>query len=167
MAPSPRWLPAYIGIGSNLDDPLAQVQRAAAGISQLPTTRLLATSPWYSNPPMGPKPQPDYVNGVVGVLTQLGPQQCLAALKALELELGREPAAQRWGPRLIDLDLLLHGRSEIDQEGLKLPHPGIRDRPFVIKPLLDIAADISVPGLGRLRESVKVTTFTDLKPIGT
>jgi 2-amino-4-hydroxy-6-hydroxymethyldihydropteridine diphosphokinase len=167
MAPSPRWIPAYVGVGSNLDDPLAQVRRATQAIANLPTTRLLATSPWYSNPPMGPKSQPDYINGVVGVLTQLNPRQFLVGLKALELQLGREPAAQRWGPRLIDLDLLLHGVSQVDAPGLNLPHPGIGDRSFVIKPLLDIAPDINVPGLGRLRESVKVSTFTDLEPVGT
>jgi len=166
MAPSPRWIPTYVGVGSNLDDPLAQVRRATEAIAGLPTTRLLATSPWYSNPPMGPKPQPDYVNGVVGVLTQLNPRQFLDGLKALERKLGREPVAQRWGPRLIDLDLLLHGVSQINAAGLKLPHPGIGDRPFVIKPLLDIAPDISVPGIGRLRESVKVRTFTDLEVVG-
>lgn len=167
MAALPHWTPAYVGLGSNLDDPLSQVRRAADGLGQLPTTRLLLLSPWYHNPPMGPQDQPDYVNGVAGVLTQLPPAALLAALKSLEAQLGRLPESERWGPRHIDLDLLLHGGAVIDQPGLKLPHPGIAKRPFVIKPLLDIAPDIRIPGLGRLAESVKVGAFTELEVLGT
>ena len=139
MAPTPCWLPAYIGIGSNLDDPLSQVRRAAEAMRHLPSTRFIVASPWYSNPPMGPKKQPDYVNGVVGLLTQATPRALLGELKALENELGRTPAEVHWGPRLIDLDLLLQGDLRVEESGLSVPHPGILDRPFVIKPLLDIA----------------------------
>jgi 2-amino-4-hydroxy-6-hydroxymethyldihydropteridine diphosphokinase len=167
MASSPHWIPAYVGLGSNLGDPLAQVRRAAQGLGDLPMTRLQLTSHWYRNPPMGPKDQPDYVNGAAGLLTQLAPTALLEALKSLEADLGRLPESERWGPRHIDLDLLLHGQAVIDQPGLKLPHPGIAKRPFVIKPLLDIAPDIRVPGLGRLAESVKVGAFTQLEVVGT
>ncbi len=167
MAAHPHWRPAYVGLGSNLDDPLQQVRRAAEGLRQLPQTRLECLSPWYGNPPMGPQDQPDYVNGVAGLLTQLTPVALLAALKSLERELGRQPHSERWGPRRIDLDLLLHGQAVIEQPGLSLPHPGIAERPFVIKPLLDIAPDINVPGLGRLAESVKVGAFPELKALGT
>ena len=167
MAAQPHWIPAYVGLGSNLGDPLAQVQRAIDALDELPTTRLVAASGLYRNPPLGPKDQPDYVNGVAGLLTQLTPDALLAALKSLEGALGRLPESMRWGPRHIDLDLLLHGNAVIDRPGLTLPHPGIADRPFVIKPLLDIAPDIDVPGLGRLAESVKVSAFAALVPLGT
>ena len=83
MATAPHWTPAYVGLGSNLGDPLAQVRRAAEALGQLPTTRLQRLSPWYRNPPMGPEEQPDYVNGVAGLLTQLKPEVLLAALKAV------------------------------------------------------------------------------------
>lgn len=156
-----------MGLGSNLDDPLQQVRRAAEGLKQLPDTRLQRLSPWYRNPPMGPQDQPDYVNGVAGLLTRLAPAALLAALQSLEAELGRQPRTERWGPRRIDLDLLLHGQAVIEQPGLTLPHPGIAQRPFVIKPLLDIAPDITVPGLGRLAESVKVEAFPELELLGT
>jgi len=167
VAALPHWRPAYVGLGSNLDDPLQQVRRAAEGLKQLPETRLQCLSPWYRNPPMGPQDQPDYVNGVAGLLTRLAPAALLAALQSLETELGRQPYRERWGPRRIDLDLLLHGQAVIEQPGLTLPHPGIARRPFVIKPLLDIAPDITVPGLGRLAESVKVGAFPALEIVGT
>lgn len=167
MASAPHWTPAYVGLGSNIGDPLAQVNRAAKALGELPTTRLQILSPCYRNPPMGPRDQPDYVNAVVGLLTQLKPEALLAALKSLEMDLGRLPESERWGPRHIDLDLLLHGTAVIDRPGLRLPHPGIAKRPFVIKPLLDIAPDIVVPGVGRLAESVKVGAFDELNVLGT
>lgn len=160
-APAPRepsrivaiWRPAYIGLGSNLEDPKAQVLRACAGLQRLgASTRLVLVSPLYRSKPFGPVPQPDFINAVAGLLTQLDPRALLAELLALETALGRPAEHQRWGPRIIDLDLLLLGRERRGEPGLTLPHPGIVERNFVLYPLCDLAPDLEVPGLGRVAE---------------
>jgi len=149
-ATQPRWLPAYVGIGSNLDEPAGQVRRAFAALGTLPATRLVASSPLYHTPPLGEVAQPPFVNAVAGLLTQLAPEELLAELRRLERELGREPPVERWGPRRIDLDLLVVGRELRATEALKLPHPGVAERDFVLFPLADIAPDLEVPGAGRV-----------------
>lgn len=152
-----RWLPAYVGIGSNLSDPARQVDRAIAALRELPATRVISVSPRYHTPPFGEVVQPAFVNAVAGLLTQRSPEELLADLRALERKLGREPPRERWGPRLIDLDLLVVGRETRATESLTLPHPGIADRDFVLYPLADIAPDLDVPGRGRvaaLRDAV-------------
>jgi len=153
----PCWLPAYIGIGSNLDDPRTQVTRALDALARLPETRLISRSPLYETPPFGEVVQPAFVNAAAGLLTQLSPEELLAAMRAIEKALGREPPRERWGPRVIDLDLLVVGRECRTSEILKLPHPGIAERDFVLYPLADVAPDLDVPGVGRvaqLRERV-------------
>jgi len=152
------WHPAYIGLGSNLSDPLAQVLKACARLTELPLSRVLLTSPLYRSRPLGTVAQPDFVNAVAGVLTQLDPEALLAALKALEAALGRPPQHERWGPRIIDLDLLSHGRERRSEAALTLPHPGIVERNFVLYPLADIAPDLDLPGLGRVAELKKRVT---------
>jgi len=152
------WHPAYIGLGSNLSDPLAQVLKACARLTELSLSRVLLTSPLYRSRPLGTVAQPDFVNAVAGVLTQLDPEALLAALKALEAALGRPPQHERWGPRIIDLDLLSHGRERRSEAALTLPHPGIVERNFVLYPLADIAPDLDLPGLGRVAELKKRVT---------
>jgi 2-amino-4-hydroxy-6-hydroxymethyldihydropteridine diphosphokinase len=147
---SSRWLPAYVGVGSNLGDPAGQVSRALDALSALPATRLVSRSALYHTPPFGSVPQPAFVNAAAGLLTQLAPEDLLAALRSLERELGREPARERWGPRRIDLDLLVVGNERRATGSLTLPHPGIAERDFVLYPLADIAPDLEVPGLGRV-----------------
>jgi 2-amino-4-hydroxy-6-hydroxymethyldihydropteridine diphosphokinase len=149
---NPRWLPAYVGVGSNLDGPEAQVGRALHALGGLPGTRLVVSSPLYHTPPFGAVAQPAFVNAVAGLLIQSSPDDFLAALRALERELGREPPRERWGPRLIDLDLLVVGRETRATATLTLPHPGIAERDFVLYPLADIAPDLDVPGVGRVAE---------------
>lgn len=144
------WRPAYVGVGSNLEDPRAQVLKACGQLAQLPLTRLERTSPLYRSRPMGPIAQPDFVNAVAGLLTQLDAPAFFAALRALEAALGRPAAHQRWGPRVIDLDLLSYGREQRAGPELTLPHPGISERNFVLYPLADIAPDLDIPGLGRV-----------------
>ena len=146
------WQPAYIGVGSNLDDPQSQVLRACSKLAQLPTTRVLLTSRLYGSRPFGPIAQADFVNAAVGVLTQLEARTLLAQLRALEAILGRPERHQKWGPRVIDLDLLSYGRERRNEPELTLPHPGIEERNFVLYPLADIAPDLDVPGLGRVTE---------------
>jgi 2-amino-4-hydroxy-6-hydroxymethyldihydropteridine diphosphokinase len=144
-----RWLPAYVGVGSNLADPQSQVRRAIAALDHLPGSRLIASSPLYRTRPLGDVVQPAFVNAVAGLLTQSTPEELLAALRNLERELGREPPRERWGPRVIDLDLLVVGREERATETLTLPHAGIAGRDFVLYPLADVAPDLDVPRLGR------------------
>jgi 2-amino-4-hydroxy-6-hydroxymethyldihydropteridine diphosphokinase len=147
-----RWLPAYVALGSNLDDPRVQVERAMHELDGLPRTRCVLRSSFYRSRPLGPVQQPDFINAVAGLLTELDPAALLAELQQLEARLGRERPAVRWGPRRIDLDLLVHGTATIDQPGLEVPHPGLTERAFVLVPLAEIAPDLEVPGVGRVRD---------------
>jgi 2-amino-4-hydroxy-6-hydroxymethyldihydropteridine diphosphokinase len=146
------WQPAYIGVGSNLDDPRAQLLSAFAKLAQIPATRAVLTSPIYRSQPFGPVKQPDFANAVVGILTQLAPRDLLAHLQAIELAQGRPREHERWGPRVIDLDLLVYGQQRLAEPELTVPHPGIVERNFVLYPLADIAPDLQIPGLGRVTE---------------
>jgi 2-amino-4-hydroxy-6-hydroxymethyldihydropteridine diphosphokinase len=142
-------MPAYIGVGSNLQNPERQVRAALALLAELADSRLIAQSALYRNPPMGPADQPDYVNAVAGLLTRQEPEALLRSLQALEQRLGRvRKAGDRWGPRIIDLDLLVYGSLQRSVPGLNLPHPGIFERNFVLLPLCDIAPALEVPGQG-------------------
>lgn len=139
-------VPAYIGLGSNLGDPAAQVRGALAALAGLPGTRFMASSGLYRNPPMGPPGQPDYVNAVAGVLTTQPVAELMAALRAIEAAHGRHRDGARWGPRTLDLDLLLYGTLRMETETLTVPHPGIAERPFVLIPLLEVAPGLRMPG---------------------
>ena len=140
-----------MALGSNLGDPRAQVLRAFDVLQHLPGSRLVLRSALYRSPPFGPVAQPEFVNAVAGLLTTLEPRAMLTELKSLEQSLGRETPVVRWGPRLIDLDLLVHGSARLDESELQLPHPGIQERAFVLVPLAEIAPDLEVPGAGRVR----------------
>jgi 2-amino-4-hydroxy-6-hydroxymethyldihydropteridine diphosphokinase len=146
------WVPAYVAVGSNLDDPVQQVGSALALLAQLSECRLVLRSPLYRSTPLGPQDQPDFINAVAGLLTTLEPLALLRALKALESEMGRAQPIVRWGARRIDLDLLVHGGTSFASDALTLPHPGVPVRNFVLYPLCAIAADLWVPGLGVVRE---------------
>jgi len=161
----PRWLPAYVGVGSNLADPEAQVRRAFDALAKLPGTMLVARSPLYRTPPFGDVPQPAFVNAVAGLLTQLEPEDLLERLRAIEKQLGREPPRERWGPRLIDLDLLVLGTEKRATDSLSLPHPGIAERDFVLYPLADIAPDLDVPGVGRVASLRERVANRGVKPL--
>jgi 2-amino-4-hydroxy-6-hydroxymethyldihydropteridine diphosphokinase len=142
-------LQAFVGIGANLGDPVAQVLGACARLAQdVPGTRMVARSRLYRNPPMGPQDQPDYVNAVARLHTQLEPDALLAELQRIEQALGRRRDGTRWGPRLLDLDLLLYGVEVIDRPGLHVPHPGIAERDFVLFPLQELAPELEIPGHG-------------------
>ncbi len=147
-----RWIPAYVGLGSNLDGPRERVLRAFEALATLPDTRLLLRSRLYGSKPFGPVAQPDYVNAAAGLLTTLDAEAFFGALCALEPRLGREPPRERWGPRAIDLDLLVFGEERRAGGTLVLPHPGIVERNFVLYPLADIAPELVIPGQGRVRE---------------
>ena len=141
----------YIGLGSNLGNPAEQVERAIEFLRAVPQIRLLSRSSLYSSGPIGPVDQPDYVNAVAKISTTLDARGLLRALKEIERLRGRKRGV-RWGPRLIDLDLLLFGDEEIDELNLKVPHPGIACRNFVLLPLAEVAPGLVVPGLGRIAD---------------
>lgn len=142
---------AAVGLGSNLGDPAAQVARALEALSALPHSRLLARSSLYRNPPMGPQDQPDYVNAAALLETRLSPAAMLDALQAIERAHGRERGL-RWGPRTLDLDLLLWGEATICDARLQVPHPGLHERDFVLYPLAEIDPTLVVPGRGTVGE---------------
>lgn len=145
-----RWFPAYVALGSNLDDPPARVREAVVALGALPDTRLVATSRSWRTRPVGPQDQPDYVNACVALLTQLAAPALHAELRALEARLGKVPPPVRFGPRRIDLDLLVHGDLVHRDALLEVPHPRLHERAFVLYPLAEIAPDLPVPGRGRV-----------------
>lgn len=157
-----KWIPAYVGLGSNLQDPPRQVRAALAALAKLPATRLVCQSALYGSRPMGPVAQADFCNAAAGLLTQLDADALLAALRALEVTLGREPARERWGPRVIDLDLLVYGNERRSSATLTLPHPGIAERSFVLRPLSEFAPELVVPGVGRVADLAAKLPSTDL-----
>lgn len=159
------WQPAYIAVGSNLNDPRTQVMQALERLEALPATRMILRSSFYSTRPFGPVPQPDFVNAVAGVLTQLDAPSLLKELQQLELAFGRPAAHEKWGPRIIDFDLLMHGRECRNDPDLVLPHPGIVERNFVLYPLADIAPDLDVPGLGRVAELKRRVSPEGIRPL--
>ena len=146
------WQPAYIGLGSNLSDPAAQVRQALHALLDLPRTLRVAVSRLYGTRPMGTLTQPDFVNAVAGVVTQLTALELLQELRRLETQAGRPAVHEHWGPRVLDLDVLVFGREQRTGAELMLPHPGVVERNFVLYPLADIAPDLEVPGYGQVRE---------------
>ncbi len=159
------WQPAYIGVGSNLEDPRVQVLAAFAKLAALPQTLLVSTSRLYRSRPFGNVAQPDFVNAVAGLLTQLDSRSLLEHLQGIERAMGRPAQHERWGPRLIDLDLLALGTERCADERLTLPHSGIVERNFVLYPLADIAPDLDLPGLGRVADLAAAVTAEGLTPL--
>jgi 2-amino-4-hydroxy-6-hydroxymethyldihydropteridine diphosphokinase len=141
------WRPAYVGIGSNLQSPRDRALEAIERMSTLDATRIVLRSQLYLTRPMGPLDQPDFINAAVGLLTQLSARDLLAGLLGIERSMGRD-RQERWGPRVIDLDLLWMIDSAIDEPGLTVPHPGVSTRNFVLYPLADIAPTIKIPRVG-------------------
>ena len=148
-----RWVPVYIGVGSNLDAPLTQVRRAFHQLTVLPGTSAWQASRCYVTQPLGPvQSQPDFVNAVAAALTTLSMDDFFAVLRQLETALGRRRDGTRWGPRHIDLDLLVYGTERRDTPDLRVPHPAIVERAFVLYPLCDVAPELWVPGAGRVSQ---------------
>jgi len=144
---------AFVGIGSNLDCPEAQVARAVRELQCLLDSELLALSPAYRSAALGPAGQADYVNAVAMLKTRLAPHRLLDGLQAIEHRHGRV-RGERWGPRTLDLDLLLYDEQRIETARLQVPHPEMHRRSFVLIPLHDIAPDLVVPGMGALSELI-------------
>jgi 2-amino-4-hydroxy-6-hydroxymethyldihydropteridine diphosphokinase len=137
---------AYVGLGANLGDREASIRRAAALIEARRLSTIIETEPW------GGIEQPDFLNAVAEVESGLGPRPLLDRLLEVERELGRVRDGKRWGPRTIDLDLLLYGDETSDVAALQLPHPRLHERSFVLVPLAELAPDLVVPGRGRVAD---------------
>jgi 2-amino-4-hydroxy-6-hydroxymethyldihydropteridine diphosphokinase len=156
---------AYIGIGSNLNDPVAQVLEAVEELGMIPDTILVERSSLYSGRPMGPSDQPDYVNAVVSLDTLLSADELHRTLIGIEDLQGRSREGEKWGPRIIDLDLLLYGNSIIETDTLTVPHPGMHERDFVIIPLEEVAGNIKIPGRGFLSSLINQCESHSLKKL--
>nr|VFK44206.1 MAG: 2-amino-4-hydroxy-6-hydroxymethyldihydropteridinediphosphokinase [Candidatus Kentron sp. SD]VFK49789.1 MAG: 2-amino-4-hydroxy-6-hydroxymethyldihydropteridinediphosphokinase [Candidatus Kentron sp. SD]VFK81161.1 MAG: 2-amino-4-hydroxy-6-hydroxymethyldihydropteridinediphosphokinase [Candidatus Kentron sp. SD] len=143
---------AYIGIGSNMGDSVATTHSALAALAGLPETILLSTSMLYRSFPLGPIYQPDFINAVSAIRTSLAPLSLLSWLQSIEQRHGRTRDGARWGPRTLDLDLLLYGELRIVEDVLTVPHPALCERAFVLYPLYEIAPELKVPGHGPLVE---------------
>ncbi|WP_039915362.1 2-amino-4-hydroxy-6-hydroxymethyldihydropteridine diphosphokinase [Cellvibrio mixtus] len=153
-------VPAYIGLGSNLEAPLDQVKRAFDELGTLPHTRLIARSALYQSRAIGPE-QPDYINAVARIETGLTPLDLLDALQALE-HAHRRVRLQHWGPRTLDLDLLLYGDETIQHPRLSVPHPYLTRRAFVLYPLADIDPNLQLPDGQSLQALLHLCPFEGL-----
>ena len=153
----------YIGLGSNLATPLAQLRSALAALAALPQTQLVAQSSFYASDPLGPADQPRYVNAVAALDTELSPLALLDALQTIELEQGRTRKAERWGPRTLDLDILLFGERQLDEPRLTVPHYHMHARAFVLYPLAEIAPDLQLPDGRALTELLDACPFVGLE----
>lgn len=142
----------WIAIGSNLSSPLDHVQAALSALADVPETALLKVSPFYRTPPLGPQDQPDYLNAVVLLDTRLAPEQLLDQTQRIELEQGRVRKAERWGPRTLDLDILLYGDQVINTPRLTIPHYDMKNRMFMLWPLYQLSPDLHFPDGQPLKE---------------
>ena len=144
---------AYVGLGANLGAREATIIEATRLLSESPAITLLASAKLRETEPWGPVPQPPYLNGALALETDLAPSELLVLLLGIEQQLGRERAGEeRYGPRVIDLDLLLYDAVVLEAPGLELPHPRLHERAFALEPLLELAPDLVVPGRGRVDE---------------
>ena len=142
----------FIGLGSNLDEPLSQLRKAVEHIKQVGNLELINISNFYRSAPMGPQDQPDYINAVVEVTTSLNAEQLLDELQAIENKQGRV-RSQHWGARTLDLDILLYGSEVINSERLTVPHSGISERNFVLYPLRDLVDEnFEIPESGNISQ---------------
>lgn len=144
----------YIALGSNLASPLEQVNAAVNAIGEIPDSRIVATSSFYRTPPLGPQDQPDYLNAAVALETTLDPETLLDHTQRIERQQGRVRKAERWGPRTLDLDVMLFGDRVINSERLTVPHYDMKNRGFMLWPLFEIAPDLHFPDGTSLQQTL-------------
>ena len=144
----------YIGLGSNIENPVVQIKNAIKALNELSESKVLINSGYFKSKPMGPKDQPDYVNAVVEIETTLSADELLKKCQLIEQSQGRVKK-RHWGERIIDIDILLYADQQIKTDDLSVPHPGISSRDFVYMPLLKVNPEIQVPGKGLLKTIVE------------
>jgi 2-amino-4-hydroxy-6-hydroxymethyldihydropteridine diphosphokinase len=160
------WVECYLGLGSNLDDPIQQVLSASEEIASLEGVEIIKCSPLYSSQPVGPQDQPDFVNAVLHIKTCLSSLDLLKQLQAIENQHARV-RSQRWGARTLDLDILLYGNEIINLPDLIVPHPEIANRAFVLYPLADIASnDLVIPGKSSLNHLIQGCVDQKIRRLG-
>jgi 2-amino-4-hydroxy-6-hydroxymethyldihydropteridine diphosphokinase len=150
---------AFVGLGGNVGDSAATLHAAVHRLMTVPRSRVVSASRFYRTPPWGQENQAAFVNAAVAIETALAPHALLDELLNIERDFGRERAADgsgRWGPRVLDLDILLYGDHEIDEPGLRVPHPYLHERAFALVPLLDLVSDIEIPGRGSARRALSM-----------
>jgi 2-amino-4-hydroxy-6-hydroxymethyldihydropteridine diphosphokinase len=152
----------YVGLGSNLKQPEKQIADALASLDGLANVVVTQCSSLYLSKPVGPQDQPDYINAVAVLETTLSPLDLLDQLQAIETQQGRVRGKVRWGPRTLDLDLLLYGDKKINNKRLTVPHPEMQNRDFVLIPLNEIAPDLVIPVLGPLSELINTMPCSGL-----
>lgn len=157
---------AAVGLGANLGDAAASVRAAIQALETLPGTRLVAASRLYRSAAWGVTAQPEFVNAVAVVDTSLSPRELLDGLLAIERRFGRtRVVGERWGPRTLDLDLLLFGDERMDATGLQVPHPHLHERAFALLPLLEVWPDARIPGVGPAASCARVMAAEGLDPL--
>lgn len=155
----------YIGLGSNLADPRTQVENGLRVLAALADSHLRRRSWLYRTAPWGRADQPEFVNAVAHLETTLTPRELLNRLLAVERAAGRVRDDTLWGPRVLDLDILVFGEIELDEPGLRLPHPHLHERAFALAPLAEIAPDLVIPGRGRVRDLLTRIDVSDCVPL--
>lgn len=155
----------YLGLGANLNAPRKQIHAAVAALKALKDVEFVCVSHDYASKPMGPQDQPDYVNAVACVKTALKPEQLLDITQAIELKHGRVRKEERWGPRTLDIDILLFGNDVIDTPRLTVPHYGLTEREFVVYPLFEIASTLVLPNNQSLADITKTLPLNDLQQL--
>ena len=143
---------AWLGLGSNLQEPVMQLQQALRRLGETTGLKVLRTSSFYRTPPWGDEQQDDFINAVVQIETSLEPIPLLHVLQSIENVMGRQRSGRRWGPRTIDIDLLLYGKQQFQSAELEIPHPRMFERAFVLKPLSELDAELEIDGHGTVGE---------------
>lgn len=156
----------FIGLGSNLENPGQQLAEAVRNLRQVPQTRFVRVSSIYQTRPLGPQGQPDYLNAVACLDTELEPDELLDQLQAIEAEQGRQRDGQRWGARTLDLDILLYDDLVMKTNRLTIPHIGVHEREFVLYPLNEIAPDLEIPGHGRVSDLARHCNPNGIRRLG-
>jgi len=156
---------AYVGLGSNLQNPVNQVRCALVELAAISGTTLISASSLYTSSPMGPAGQPDYINAVAHLRTTLNAESLLHELQGIERVHQRVRSTQQWGPRTLDLDLLLYAELVLNTQELTIPHRGLHERSFVLVPLLEIAPELEVPGRGTVRDLAAQCSDHDIERI--
>lgn len=154
----------YIGLGSNLENPLQQIKTALHDLQLSADINIVSVSSLFQSSPMGPTDQPDFINAVCALETTLTPHQLLDVLQFIEQLHGRV-RKRPWGERTLDLDILLYGNQTVDDERLQIPHPGIKERAFVLYPLAEIAPNVEIPNVGSLQEVLALCPQGDLQQV--